>query len=683
MSDTPKPRHSRGQVWAVFKKEAALLRGNPLLIIAAVLISLVPSIYTYIYVRAIWDPYGNIHQLPVGIVTLDQGTEFRGQHYNLGGDLMAQLLDSNRFCFTQFESSEEAVEAVRANAVYFALVVPRDFSAKALPGRESVPLHMYTSGGTSYTAMLIAQRFGGSVAEQLNDHMGTERWRVVLSSGNDARGGVVELSDGVRQLLDGVVELRAGLDTAHEGAGEIRSNQVRLMEGLRGIPVRRLSEGIGEIDDGAGELSSGLAQIDTGRLTSAENTIADGQQELASGLAEVDADRLVSAGQELHDNTAELAEGVAGSRAMRTLAGGAREDLERLAAGGREDQENIVRLGDGVRQMQAGSRRLAEGSQTFRERIGDLAAGVEQLQAGSRRLVDGTREYREGISDLGEGLRTAAEGASELASGSGRLVAGLERLRGGGGQLNDGLERVSDGLGLFLQRLPASGEEQNPEDLAASVGVQEHDLAPAGVNGPAFAPYFMALSMWLGSVVSAFLFHFNVLPRSVERKTRIAKIIGKGIIPGGITLTAAMLLGMTIHLLMGVPLDDAKGFYMVLLCAAVTFDTIVYALIRLLGDAGKMVSVIILVLQLASAGGPYPIQLSGPFYQTVHGWLPFTYAVKGLRAAMFGSYNGDWALQIAHMTPWILVGIVISFLTADRFHHVDDEEYRSALKVSW
>lgn len=682
MSEHPPHRHHpRGQIRAVLRREAALFRSSPLLLAAAVMISIVPSLYTYIYVKGIWDPYGNISQLPAGFVTLDEGTEFRGQAYNLGEELAEEMRGGGHFRFTEFASSAEAMAAVERNDVHFALVVPEDFSARALPGTQAATLTLLTASGTSYTAMLIGERFVTEVADRLNEQMGTERWRVVLSSGRDARGAVTQLSEGVDALLAGAQTLSTGASEAHAGARELATNQAALAEGLGEIPAGRLIEGIAGIRAGADALSEGLGAIDTARLTSAEHQIADGQQQVADGLAEIDTRRLVTAGAELQAGSARLAEGVAGSRTMRTLAGVEREELERLAAGAREYQSSIEQLAAGLEQLQAGTRELATGSQTFRERIDELAAGIERAQRGARELAAGAAAYQAGIGELSDGLATATGGAGQLAEGATRLVAGLASLEAGSAALVEGLRRVSEGLHVFRAALPESADGQRPEDLVASVAFRGVDLAPAASNGPAFAPYFMALSMWLGSVVSAFMFHFNVFPRSVERKMRIAKIIGKGLIPGAITLAAAMFLGITIHVFLGVPLVHARGFFTVLLVTAITFDTIVYALMRLLGDAGKMVSVIFLVLQLSAAGGPYPIELSGPFYQTIHGWLPFTYAVRGLRASMFGSYGGDWALQIYHMVPWIAVGILISHWTADRFHYVDDDDYRAAIKV--
>jgi putative membrane protein len=567
---------------------------------------------------------------------------------------------------------------VQSGVAYFALVIPPDFSATALPGTEVGSLELITSGGTSFTATLIGERFASRVAEELNDQMGAERWRVVLSSGRDARGAVRQLSEGVDAALSGSRDLGAGIDRALSGAQELTENQRHLAEGLSGIDRERLVSAIGEIQQHQREIADGLAGIDTARLVSAESQIAAGQRDLAEGLSGIDTARLVSAGAELHGNTAELARGLARHRIIGRVTGlPSAADLERLASGAETYQGKAEELAAGLDRAAAGARELAAGSASYESKIEELAAGLERAASGATALAEGTATYQSHVEDLAAGLQRASSGANDLADGGGRLVEGLGQAWDGSQSLTSGLERISNGLTEFGAALPSGG--QSAEDLAASARVDKTDLAPVSSNGPAFAPYFMALSLWLGGVVSAFLFRFNVFPKSMAEKRKMAKIMGKGMIPGAITLASAILLGLTIHLLMQVPLADARGFYMVLLIGAVTYDSIIYALIRLLGDAGKLLAVVFLVLQLAAAGGPYPIELSPPFYQTISPYLPLSQVVRGLRASMFGSFNGDWSGCLLHMAPWFIAGIFLSHLAVDRFRYVDDTEYGSAL----
>ncbi|MEI6633697.1 MAG: YhgE/Pip family protein [Chlamydiota bacterium] len=562
------------QVFEVFSKEASLFRGRLPLWGAAALIAFIPSLYTVIYVGAIWDPYGNVNRLPAGLVNLDEGTTFRGRDYDLGRKLVGELEGKRSLKFTFYPGEREAEAAVRAGADYFALVVPRDFSAKALAGAGPAALTLITSQGTSFVASLIAERFAGTVKDNLNRTLGVERWRVVLSSGRDARSAAVKMRDGAGRALDGSGRLRGGIERAAGGA----------------------------------------------------RAIADNQKKLAGGLGGVDAKKLVESGRMLHGNTSKLASGL--------------------------------------------SKRPLFDRVTGLPRASDLD-----------RLAKGAAEYQDAIERLGEGIGRASEGAGRLAEKEEELARGMDALREGSAALEKGLAALHEGLGEFAAALPEGGS--NPEGLAESVTIRRDECAPVSANGPAFAPYFMALSLWLGVVMGSFLFHLIVFPESVAGAHTYAKILGKGIVPLAISCAGAALLGATVQFLMRIPPRDMLGFYAVLLCAAFIYNTIVLSLVRLIGDAGKLLCVMFLVLQIASAGGAYPIELSPPFFRGLSPIFPLTHVVQALRAALFGSYNGEWGRCILSALPWAAVSLGVSFLSRKRFLYVRDAAYGPALDLSF
>lgn len=424
----PDSPRKRGRILDVLKMEVALFRGRPMLWLAAATISLIPALYSVIYLGALWDPYGNVDRIPAGLVNLDRGTQFRGGRYNLGERLVKELRRKKPFTFVEYDSAAGAEKAVRSGEVYFALVVPAGFSGRALPGTDIGSLTLITSQGTSYIATLIAGRFAGDAAEGMNDELVVERWRAVLGS-----------------------DVVKGIDTIH----------------------------------------------------------------------------------------------------------------------------NVLTL------------------------------------------------------------LTAEE----------------------------------------------SSGKQSPEDMAMSVRVKTRDLAPVSSNGPGFAPYFMALSLWLGALMPAFLFHLIVFPRSVAAIGNTAKIAGKGIIPLMISLSGAVLLGLTVQYVLKIPVVHPAGFYLVLLLAVATYTAIILSLVRCVGDAGKLLAVLLLVVQIASSGGAYPIETSPAFYRAVSPYLPMTHVVDGLRAAIFGSYNGGWAVSLLFLLPWIAVSLCISFLSSKRFRYVDDADYGPALDL--
>ena len=219
--------------WDVLKCEFALFKKEPLLIVATAILILIPSIYTGTYVWSVWDPYGNLSNLPAGLVTLDEGVEFHGKSYNLGDDLIEELNKEKPFKFLHFSSEEESTAAVRSGAIYFSLVVPADFSKKTLPGVDVGKLKYYTSSGRSYVAMEMAKAMARDVVEGLNAKIETERWKAVLASERKARDAVIKLRDGSEKALSGSRKIEEGLgeiDTRKlvSAGSELHNNTAKL-----------------------------------------------------------------------------------------------------------------------------------------------------------------------------------------------------------------------------------------------------------------------------------------------------------------------------------------------------------------------------------------------------------------------------------------------------------------------
>lgn len=562
------------QIIQVARREASLFKGRPFFWLAVAIISLIPSLYTALYIGAIWDPYGNMHRLPAGLAILDAGTDFRGASYNLGRQLADELNKKRSFTFIEYGGEKEAERAVRAGDVYFALVVPSNFSKDALRGAQPAYLTLVTSQGTSFVATLVAERLAGDVAEGLNHRLGVGRWDAVLSAGRDVRSTVIRLRDGAGEALAGSEKLREGLS----------------------------------------------------RAATAGRELAEHEEKLANALTGIDTKKLVSSGRELHGDTAKLASGLPKHKLLDSLLGlPSATDLDKLATGAENYQSAIARLADG--------------------------------------------------------LDSAAAGALTLAAKERELAQGITTLEDGGKSLMKGLGALHGGLQEFASAMPA--EDKSAEGLTESVVTRRNSLATVSSNGPAFAPYFMALSLWLGVLMTAFLFRLIVFPKSMDGKRKIAQVMGKGLIPFLISLTGAIFLSVTVQFAMGIHPVDRLGFYAVLFVTVITYSSIILSLVRIIGDAGKLLSVLFLVVQISSAGGAYPIELSPFFYRALSPYLPLTHVVHGLRAAMFGSYNGEWARCMLPMLPWIVISMALSVISSKRFKYVEDGDYGPALDLSF
>lgn len=115
--------------------------------------------------------------------------------------------------------------------------------------------------------------------------------------------------------------------------------------------------------------------------------------------------------------------------------------------------------------------------------------------------------------------------------------------------------------------------------------------------------------------MTAFIFHLRRLPEAVMGQPRAAQLLGKLAIPGGIVLAQTGVILLMLMFMLNMRVSNLPGFAATMALVSLTFLVIIVALNRAFGDVGKGVALILLILQLSSAGGVFTIELSSSFFQ--------------------------------------------------------------------
>ncbi|WP_165822682.1 YhgE/Pip domain-containing protein [Paenibacillus montanisoli] len=264
---------------------------------------------------------------------------------------------------------------------------------------------------------------------------------------------------------------------------------------------------------------------------------------------------------------------------------------------------------------------------TIDERVNEVSSGVTRLQQGSDKL-------KNGLEQLGGGISALQTGHAKLADGAAALTAGLEQIHRGQAELSD---KLTDAAGMASEDGRAETRQAVIND---PVRLEEHNLHPVPNNGVGFAPYFIALSLWVGSLV---LFFVNDIWQVLERPHgALSYIVSKYIALATLSVCQALLSVFILHTGLGIPTVVAPiALYVYAALVGLVFTAILFMLIAVLGsEKGRFAAVLILMLQLTSSAGSYPVELEPLFFQTIHPLLPMTYAVEGLRHLIsIGGWN--------------------------------------------
>lgn len=515
-------------------------------------------------------------------------------------------------------------EAVAIGNLAFAVIVPKDFSAQAVPGAIAGggKILVILSEGNNYSSAGFARRFAAELSHQVNKTLSEKRWEMVLSTADGSKKSLAQLKAGVAQLREGAKTLADGSVQYSTAATELSSGLRQVASGVRAMEARL------------------PAESDLKALKSGSQQLVAGQRELGSGL------------ELLQTGSARLADG---ARAMQVQSADVPFFGDKLSKGAGELAAGAVQLGDGLGKARGASDRLSQ--------------GAVQLDAGVTRLTEGVRT-------LGDGVRTITA----------RLPADaqLDAFSAGGKTLSGGAAHLLEGVTLLEASLPAAlGKlDGNALGLSDSVEPEMENLAPVPQSGSAFAPNMVAVALWIGAVMAAYLFNMNLMPASLVRAPRLAQTLGKFMVPAAVTLLQTGLVYLMLIFGLGLQTPHLHLFNLLLtmLVASWAFLAMLFALLRVFGEASKLLAVLLLTLQLAAGGGVIPVELSGGLFQTIHDWLPFTWVIKAFRASLFGAYDHGWA------DAWGTVVLAggVAFLIATiigRWKVVPDSDYRPGIEI--
>ena len=310
-----------------------------------------------------------------------------------------------------------------------------------------------------------------------------------------------------------------------------------------------------------------------------------------------------------------------------------------------------AKLAENGPELATGIDKLASGVNQVNNKTSDLTAGFNQLQAGSQQLADKSDQLVSGVNQLSNGSKKIASGADQLAQGSEILQSGLGKLSDGSSQLNQGLTEAEG------QLQQASTEPTNADLLADPLSLSKTDTDQVAVNGIAMAPYMVSVALFVAAISTNMI--FAKLPSGRHPESRWAWFKSRFEINGIIAGLAGVLVYGGVHLIGLTAVHEFKTFALIIL-TSLAFMAMVTALTTWNSRLGAFFSLILLLLQLASSAGTYPLALTNQFFKTINPWLPMSYSVSGLRQTI--SMTGNIHSQIIFLIFTVMIFVALGML---------------------
>ena len=650
------------------------------LVIGAV--ALIPLLYGSLYLWAFTNPYKTLDTVPVAVVVEDNGAMINGKMRNIGNEIKTRLKnqkDGSEGFQWNFVNSAEANKGLKNGNYFMVATIPASFSKCIASAQYETPtkakLHVKYDQASNMLASQIGKTAFRTMRSEISEAIAEEYWEHMFAKVNAASDSLGAAANGAGALHEGSKSLQGGINKLADGSNKLSQS------------LQKLQGGLGELQKGANTLNEANARSKEGAQYLAQKTqdLANGAQQLSEGTQRLSAatDEFYEGAQKLAASSNELEEHVkAGNAETKAQITGllmqaqnpavTKEDvlanLQSLAEGLGENsnllETNLSALSAGADKLSAGSLQIKGGADALMQGMEKVNVGSNKLVAGTNKLADGLAQVSNGSEKLNSGVNEAAQGSTKIVNGSNQLNSGVKKLSDNTPKLVDGAKKLHDGLKNAQKSGKINGIVQKSKMMSAPVSLEEHEYSHVENYGTGFAPYFISIALWVGALMTTFVL------RVMDRR---AILNGMNPLKSAlISLTPFVLMGVVqAIILMGVvqgalklQIDNVGAFYALGIIASIVFMAIMQMIMVVFRIPGRIVAIVLLMLQITSSAGTFPVQMTPAFFRAVHPYLPMTYSIMGLRQAMSGKNSGEIVSGIGML---VLFGVIAIAITSIAF----------------
>lgn len=761
---------SNMKLFNIFKTESKSFFENKIKIIALLAVILIPLLYSFLYLKAYWNPYGDLKDYHVAVVNNDSGATLNKTKVNYGNDTVKKLKDKTNIGFV-FVDSKVAKDGINSDKYFASIEIPKDFSEKianAKNGKVIIPTIKYVSNNKkNYIGTKISENIKDEILVEIKQTISAKYGETAFDSIYKSRDGLKDAANGTDKLITGTTDIANGNNQISLNLNNLNGQAAKLQGGTTALAngssvlnsglgklnsqVPTITSAVGQLTTGADTLNKGLTDADKGAATlnlkskdinNASASVNDaytkklvqGYSQMTSGLyngakqasdgaqgVKNGVDKLLKSTQQSQQAMSDAQAGliaylnanpkVASDPAIQEYL----NNMGKIASEATtpDSQAQIKQLTDGTQALADGTKNLSDqldtknsssavsafnsglnsfntsALQPYTAGVNQYTAGVGQLATGLDDLAQGATKEATGLGTLNTSIQALASASSQLYNGSSTLNSGINELNGKMPALASGTQQLADGstkLGNALTTLNTGNKDlktgladgvktindnvKSPsKDLGTFIGnpvnISETNIDEIDNYGTGLAPYFLPISLWLGAVLMMLI--LKVKKENYSELNRFDFVLGKYLNYALIGIVQAILLGF-VTLILGIIPTHPVMLFGSLIVMALSFDAILYALVSLFGLVGEGAAIVLLVLQLCSDGGTFPMEVLPKFFQNISVFLPFTYGVQIIREMLFAhNINGTLVLKdSAVLLAFALVALTVTLVLINK-----------------
>lgn len=626
----------------IFKNDLKTALHSPAVMIVIFVIIIIPSLYALLNIQATWDPYAKTSNIEVAVVNDDTGYSLNGTQYNVGSMVVDELKNNTKFSW-QFVDRSTAMDGVTNGKYYAVVIIPSNFTEDLLSIQNTTPQQAHIEYIANEKTNPVASRITNAGADALES----------------------QINDEVVQTVDGIIFGK--LSDLGQLAAE---NKATLLKAK--AFMNELNGKIGTIDATLGQANSDMA------------TVQDVWPKIDEALPEV----------QKHSNSV---------RSMYdTLYNQVASDPEKAKATVKnmESQLNdglvLLKFVDGVltslydvtgdqnlvpiiKQVETDITYINQALTLLKQVETDLNNGTSpngdltKLKSAIDTMDDAVNLITNNRAKIGNQIQ---EASSQLSVVNSKWPSIKAEIPVATAKLNSISESDIDNLIAFSDKNQTAVQDY----FSSPVVMDKNDIYPVKNYGSALAPFYIPISLWIGSLIAVAMISMRVKSRREYNAESI--YIGRM----GLFLIIGFFQALIVavgSIMLDVQMTSSMLFLLTTLFIGICSTIIVYSLTSTLGNAGKSLAIVILVFQITATGGIFPLQVLPSTFQAIHPYLPVTYGIGALREVVAGviwsSYWYNMVILGFFTLAFFIVSLIIKEKMNKRAHLMEDKLKESGL----
>ena len=712
-------------IWQIFRRDVWRIKNNVIALIVIMGLTVVPCLYAWFNIAASWDPYKNTGNLKVAVASVDKGYEgsLIPIDINIGDRVLSTLHENDQMEWV-FTNRDTAVEGVKSGDYYAAIVIPENFSNDMMSlfseDIEKPQITYYSNAKENAIAPKVTEKGASAIQNQINQVF----IETVSDTGLTVMQSVINMTDEedtgslVSNLLRNLRNISGSLDASSE--------TLKSFSGMTSS-IQQLTSSTGDFLDYVKKQSSD----GSGTLSGMQKTVTDIRDTINGTTDSIN--KLLDSSKGYYEEISKLLDSAfetqAGdARAVADTLDTVAARVDKTISSYTEVRDSIAALGESnpelsaltepiVAKLNASiatqtelSESLKSTAESLRTSATDVVTAKKELDKLIDESVDGIdsvkKDYEDNvksilnklsaslksagsdISDLLRQLDKSVDGIRELTdSATSDLVAIQSALDNSGALLDRASSKVS-GMITKLEQMQQSGDfselrsllsenrEALSQFLAAPVSLKTHKVYEIENYGSAMAPFYSTLSIWIGGIVLVAMMSVTVSDSTLEGLSGVKNshlYFGRYILFFIMGLMQSTLIGLGDLLFLGIQCRHPFLFMLACWFSSIVYVNIIYTLTVSVGDIGKAISVILLVIQVAGTGGTFPIEVAPTFFRVIYPLLPFTHSMAAMRETVGGMYGMDYWADLIKLSVFLILSLIVGLVLRKPIIRLNDK----------